>query len=137
VPWAIRKRCAACSKSGVVGPEPARAPCHRLYDDADTGEAYAHVRRADEWLRWYRQQDQSARVDMRQNVDDYASIPFYLLAKDRTTNAARFNRPICFRVWIQVVQQLFDLCTVATTLAICRTTQRADQACPVSESARP
>jgi hypothetical protein len=84
--------------------------------DADTGEAYAHVRRADEWLRWYRQQDQSARVDMRQNVDDYASIPFYLLAKDRTTNAARFIGQYVPAFGYNVVQQLFDLCTVATTL---------------------
>jgi hypothetical protein len=84
--------------------------------DADTAEAYDHAVRADQWLLWLGKQDQRTRYDIRTEVDDYVAIPFYLVARGRTTDAARYIDHWNDLFAYQVASRLFELCNVASIL---------------------
>jgi hypothetical protein len=83
--------------------------------DGDTAEAYGHAVRTDEWLRWARDQNEGRPMGRAINpeVDDYVSIPFYLVAKGRWTDAAgylgRWNNWYAYKM----ASRLFELCIAA------------------------
>lgn len=84
--------------------------------DGDTGEAYGHARRANQWINWLGKQDERTRHDARVEAEDYAAIVFHLTASGRTTDAARYidhwRDPFAY----QIAFRLFQLCHVASTL---------------------
>ncbi len=78
--------------------------------DGDTAEAYGHVVRADDWLRWLDTQDGETRRTSNPDQVDYASIAFYLFAKEKFQDVAEY---IAF--WkpfygFSIASQLFEYC---------------------------
>ncbi|AUN29474.1 hypothetical protein [Niveispirillum cyanobacteriorum] len=58
--------------------------------DGDAPEAYGHAVRADDWHRWLQQQDEETRRTGGPEYSDFASIAFYLFAKGKAQELARY-----------------------------------------------
>lgn len=84
--------------------------------DGDTAEAYGHALRADEWLRWYHRQDNQTRMNIRPATDNYAVVPFFLLARNQPTRAAAYIARWNAGFGYKISRRFFEYCAVAIAL---------------------
>ena len=107
--------------------------------DADRAEAYGHAVRTEEWLEWAHEQNEDRPMSraVRPDVDDYVAIPFYLIARGRFVDAARYLAR--WRGWYayKMAGRLFELCVVAQALGKLRPVPEILENCAVVTSRRP
>lgn len=84
--------------------------------DRDLGAAYGHAVRADEWIRWTYQQDDTTIRSHSADEDVHVAIPFYLTVEGRQSNAAGYIGAFDPNFGYQLADRLFSLLSMAKTL---------------------
>ncbi|MER9926397.1 hypothetical protein NKJ84_26510 [Mesorhizobium sp. M0048] len=112
-PEALRRLFEA--RTGWPGTRHARLAVAYLAD-GDAAEAYGHAVRADNWHRWHSNQDKESNGGGGPDHDDYASIAFYLLARSRPANAARYIGHWKPFYGFLIASRLFEHCVATEVL---------------------
>jgi hypothetical protein len=84
--------------------------------DRDIGTAYGHAVRADEWIRWSYDQDDTAMRAHRADEHEHVAIPFYLTVEGRQALAARYIGQFNADFGYKLAGRLFSLLCMANTL---------------------